>query len=213
MGFITIWENICLVHFFLKHRSQADSRNPEIPKVRKIGSPNFPPKGSVLKIAAPRTKRLHPGAQMNQQKPLPKAKLPPPQKKIKQKISTRWFNPWPFYPVVGGHQQPLKGSLNHPKKVTFAELPGRWWFQRCFFVPTWGNSPIWLSIFFRSVGSTISMGWLNHLGVFFGKKHCQGCNFITFGSIRRPEKKSRRRLWYHMTPYDWWAVLGADRYI
>ncbi len=25
---------------------------------------------------------------------------------------------WPFYPLVGGHQQPLKGSLNHPKKVT-----------------------------------------------------------------------------------------------
>ena len=23
-----------------------------------------------------------------------------------------------FYPLVGGHQQPLKGSLNHPKKVT-----------------------------------------------------------------------------------------------
>ena len=27
-------------------------------------------------------------------------------------------------PNVGGHQQPLKGSLSHPKKVTFAELPG-----------------------------------------------------------------------------------------
>ena len=25
---------------------------------------------------------------------------------------------WPFHPLVGGHQQPLKGSLNHPKKVT-----------------------------------------------------------------------------------------------
>ena len=31
---------------------------------------------------------------------------------------SRWFKPWPFYPLVGGHQQPLKGSLNYPKKVT-----------------------------------------------------------------------------------------------
>ena len=31
---------------------------------------------------------------------------------------SRWFKPWPLYPLVGGHQQPLKGSLNHPKKVT-----------------------------------------------------------------------------------------------
>ena len=25
---------------------------------------------------------------------------------------------WPFHPLVGGHLTPLKGSLNHPKKVT-----------------------------------------------------------------------------------------------
>ena len=31
---------------------------------------------------------------------------------------SRWFNTWPFSTLVGGHQQPLKGSLNHPKKVT-----------------------------------------------------------------------------------------------
>ena len=31
----------------------------------------------------------------------------------------------PFDPPVGGHQQPLKGSLFHyPTKVTFAELRG-----------------------------------------------------------------------------------------
>ena len=29
-----------------------------------------------------------------------------------------WFKPWPLFPNTGGHQQPLKGSLNHPKKVT-----------------------------------------------------------------------------------------------
>ena len=30
-----------------------------------------------------------------------------------------------FYPLVGGHQQPLKGSrFHHPKKGTIAELPG-----------------------------------------------------------------------------------------
>ena len=32
---------------------------------------------------------------------------------------------WPFDPLVGGHQQPLKGSrFHHSKKVTIAELPG-----------------------------------------------------------------------------------------
>ena len=30
----------------------------------------------------------------------------------------KWFNSWPFHPLVGGHLTPLKGSLNHPKKVT-----------------------------------------------------------------------------------------------
>ena len=25
---------------------------------------------------------------------------------------------WPFYPIFGGHDSPLKGSFNHPKKVT-----------------------------------------------------------------------------------------------
>ena len=27
-----------------------------------------------------------------------------------KKTTTGWFTPWPFHPVVGGHQQPLKGS-------------------------------------------------------------------------------------------------------
>ena len=29
-----------------------------------------------------------------------------------------WFKSWPFYPLFGGHDSPLKGSLNHPKKGT-----------------------------------------------------------------------------------------------
>ncbi len=33
-------------------------------------------------------------------------------------FSPRWFNSWPFHPLVGGHDSPLKGSLNHPKKGT-----------------------------------------------------------------------------------------------
>ena len=39
-------------------------------------------------------------------------------------ISTRsiQFVTW-IYPLVGGHQQPLKGSLKHPKQV-HKELPG-----------------------------------------------------------------------------------------
>ena len=37
---------------------------------------------------------------------------------------TRWFKPWPFHPLVGGHPQPLtKGHflLTIPKKVTFSQ--------------------------------------------------------------------------------------------
>ena len=31
----------------------------------------------------------------------------------------RWFPlPWPFYPPFGGKTWPLKGSLNHPKRIT-----------------------------------------------------------------------------------------------
>ena len=32
--------------------------------------------------------------------------------------TTRRFKPLPFDSLVGGHQQPLKGSLNDPKQVT-----------------------------------------------------------------------------------------------
>ena len=36
-----------------------------------------------------------------------------------KKTTTRWFNSWPFYPLVGGHDSPWKGSrFHHPKKVT-----------------------------------------------------------------------------------------------
>ena len=37
---------------------------------------------------------------------------------LSRRFLTRWFKPSPLYPVVGGHDSPLKGSLNHPKKVT-----------------------------------------------------------------------------------------------
>ncbi len=39
--------------------------------------------------------------------------------------STRWFKVT-FFPLVGGHQQPLKRVTwtHHPKKVTIAEFPG-----------------------------------------------------------------------------------------
>ena len=32
--------------------------------------------------------------------------------------SSRGDSKWPFHQLVGGHLTPLKGSLNHPKKVT-----------------------------------------------------------------------------------------------
>ena len=53
---------------------------------------------------------------------------------------TRWFKPWPFWsiliPRIGGHQQPLSSvrkKKHHPKKVTIAELPGRFAFVFSFF--------------------------------------------------------------------------------
>jgi len=34
-------------------------------------------------------------------------------------LIARWFKPWPFDPLVGGHDSPLNGSrFHHPKKVT-----------------------------------------------------------------------------------------------
>lgn len=48
----------------------------------------------------------------------------------KQGITTRWFNSLPFYIPVGGHQQPLTVSFNHPKKVTIAELPGSYFLNK-----------------------------------------------------------------------------------
>ena len=63
----------------------------------------------------------------------------------KSEASKRWLpgdSKWPFYPLVGGHDSPLKGSrVHHRKKVTFAELPGRWWQLKCCFIFTpkpWG---------------------------------------------------------------------------
>ena len=36
-----------------------------------------------------------------------------------QNCFSKWFNSWPFHPIVEGHFNPLKGSQNlHPKKVT-----------------------------------------------------------------------------------------------
>ena len=36
----------------------------------------------------------------------------------------RWFKSWPFQSLVGGHQQPLKGSQKTIPKRSPAELPG-----------------------------------------------------------------------------------------
>ena len=48
----------------------------------------------------------------------------------KHGITTRWFNSLPFYIPVGGHQQPLTVTFNHPKKVTIAELPGSYFLNK-----------------------------------------------------------------------------------
>ena len=41
------------------------------------------------------------------------------------KTTTSWFKPWPFDPLIGAHDSPLKGSreLTIPKRAP-AELPG-----------------------------------------------------------------------------------------
>ena len=36
----------------------------------------------------------------------------------RKNLVLRWFKVTFLSPIVGGHQQPLKGSFNHPKKVT-----------------------------------------------------------------------------------------------
>ena len=55
---------------------------------------------------------------------------------------------WPFQPIVGGHDSPLKGSrFLHPKKVTIAELPGIWF------------HPIWSPHFFScQMHMSLSLG-------------------------------------------------------
>ena len=54
---------------------------------------------------------------------------------FRQNIQRPGDSKWPFDSLVGGHQQPLKGSLNHPKKVTSRIARGLWvefdsWFHR-----------------------------------------------------------------------------------
>ena len=45
-----------------------------------------------------------------------------------EKMSTRWFKPWPFHPLIGGHLTISKGHL--PSQKGHKELPGRFVF--CF---------------------------------------------------------------------------------
>ena len=51
-----------------------------------------------------------------------------PRKIWSKLIPTRWFKPWPFYPLIGGHDSPLNRSrsLNHPKKGTNSQNPEDW---------------------------------------------------------------------------------------
>ena len=48
---------------------------------------------------------------------LPSILVEPTQRKQNKQVSTR-FKLWLFYPQVGGHDSPLKGSLKRPQKVT-----------------------------------------------------------------------------------------------
>ncbi len=61
-------------------------------------------------------------------------------KGLKTNMESRWFNSWPFYPVVGGHQQPLKG-LTIPKRSP-AELVGSYIFIPAPFFPA-----SWICVF------------------------------------------------------------------
>ena len=63
-------------------------------------------------------------------------------------FTTRWFKV-PFSSPSWRSLNPLKGSLNHPKKVTLN--------HQVFFIftPIWGNDPIWRPHIFQR-------GWFNH---------------------------------------------------
>ena len=86
-----------------------------------------------------------------------------------------------LYQLVGGHQQPLKGSLKHPKKVTIAELPGTcllcvylfsFLFSRRLFTKVWnGNvkSRKW---------------WRNHLR-FQTRYEWRGCGITPYASPKQ----------------------------
>ena len=50
---------------------------------------------------------------------------------------------WPFFPLVGGHDSPLKGSLNHPK-IGHKELPGMWCFSSSRVAPTTFQYQSWI---------------------------------------------------------------------
>ena len=72
-------------------------------------------------------------------------------------LYARWFKPWPFYPLIGGHLTLERITYcTHLKKVTsrIARCSSGWWFQIFFiFTPIWGRFPIWL-IFFEGVETT-----------------------------------------------------------
>ena len=50
------------------------------------------------------------------------ARSPKMAQKTKRITSTRWFNSWPCYPLVGGHLAFERVTPNHPKKVTLNHL-------------------------------------------------------------------------------------------
>ena len=97
---------------------------------------------------------------------------------VQKMIVPRWFNSWPFDPLVGGHQQPLKGSLNLPKKVTkncqvvdFQNQTSA--NERCLLFSAFPAQNHELTLYFGAIPPTrawILVGiWKNH-GIEFGSK-------------------------------------------
>ena len=74
---------------------------------------------------------------------------------------TRWFKPWPSYPPNVGLVTELSSQrvtqLNHPKKVTFAELPGTHQHEFQLAHHFWGM--VWIPSCFGTLGGVHLPGY------------------------------------------------------
>ena len=76
---------------------------------------------------------------------------------------------WPFYPLIGGRDSPLKRSLNHPKKVTLNHQPGALFFHCSKFPPDSDDVPFVTGdgVTWQPLGTTSLSGFSRSCGEYF----------------------------------------------